>query len=81
MGNYGCGGGSLRNTLKYLDKTGGLMAYADYPYVARVSLHIVYKNCCTNIFLLQMNTNNVVEVIYAGWYIKRNTKILLKNKD
>lgn len=40
MGNYGCGGGSLRNTLKYLDKTGGLMAYADYPYVARVLVFV-----------------------------------------
>lgn len=37
-GNYGCGGGSLRNTLKYLDKSGGLMAYNDYPYVAKVSI-------------------------------------------
>lgn len=36
MGNYGCGGGSLRNTLRYLDKAGGLMAYIDYPYLARV---------------------------------------------
>ncbi|KAJ3639963.1 hypothetical protein Zmor_003289 [Zophobas morio] len=34
-GNYGCGGGSLRNTLKYLDKSGGLMTYIDYPYLAR----------------------------------------------
>lgn len=34
-GNYGCGGGSLRNTLKYLDKSGGLMAYSDYPYIAQ----------------------------------------------
>lgn len=34
-GNYGCGGGSLRNTLKYLDKCGGLMAYQDYPYLAK----------------------------------------------
>ncbi|XP_019865917.1 procathepsin L isoform X2 [Aethina tumida] len=34
-GNYGCGGGSLRNTLKYLDNSGGLMAYSDYPYKAK----------------------------------------------
>ncbi|KAF2905599.1 hypothetical protein ILUMI_00576 [Ignelater luminosus] len=34
-GNFGCGGGSLRNTLKYLDKSGGLMAYSDYPYTAK----------------------------------------------
>ncbi|CAH0562411.1 unnamed protein product [Brassicogethes aeneus] len=34
-GNFGCGGGSLRNTLRYLEKTGGLMAYSDYPYKAK----------------------------------------------
>ncbi|CAG9759453.1 unnamed protein product [Ceutorhynchus assimilis] len=33
-GNYGCSGGSLRNTLRYLENTGGLMAYSDYPYIA-----------------------------------------------
>ncbi|XP_025829028.1 cathepsin L1 [Agrilus planipennis] len=35
MGNYGCGGGSLRNTLRYLERVGGLMAYNDYPYTAQ----------------------------------------------
>lgn len=35
-GNYGCSGGSLRNTLKYLDKSGGLMTSIDYPYIAKV---------------------------------------------
>lgn len=35
-GNYGCGGGSLRNTLKYVEAAGGLMAYTDYPYTAEV---------------------------------------------
>ncbi|CAH1158653.1 unnamed protein product [Phyllotreta striolata] len=34
-GNYGCAGGSLRNTLKYLEKVGGLMAYSDYPYKSK----------------------------------------------
>ncbi|GAB0088410.1 uncharacterized protein DMENIID0001_028150 [Sergentomyia squamirostris] len=34
MGNYGCAGGSLRNTLKYLTKCGGLMRQLDYPYTA-----------------------------------------------
>ncbi|XP_076261029.1 cathepsin L4 [Rhynchophorus ferrugineus] len=34
-GNYGCGGGSLRNTLRYLEKAGGIMAYSDYPYIAK----------------------------------------------
>ncbi|ERL86114.1 hypothetical protein D910_03528 [Dendroctonus ponderosae] len=33
-GNFGCAGGSLRNTLRYLEKAGGLMAYSDYPYNA-----------------------------------------------
>nr|UHM21919.1 cathepsin L14 [Zabrotes subfasciatus] len=31
-GNFGCAGGSLRNTLRYLERTGGLMTYDDYPY-------------------------------------------------
>lgn len=54
-GNYGCGGGSLRNTLKYLDKTGGLMAYADYPYVAR------QRKC-------QFNKNKII-VNVTSWAI------------
>lgn len=31
-GNLGCSGGSLRNTLRYLEKAKGLMARAEYPY-------------------------------------------------
>ncbi|XP_071558789.1 cathepsin 8 [Temnothorax nylanderi] len=31
-GNLGCTGGSLRNTLKYLEKSKGLMARSTYPY-------------------------------------------------
>ncbi|XP_034942402.1 cathepsin L1 isoform X2 [Chelonus insularis] len=33
-GNLGCSGGSLRNTLKYIEKAGGLMEERNYPYVA-----------------------------------------------
>ncbi|KYN10542.1 PREDICTED: cathepsin L1-like [Trachymyrmex cornetzi] len=33
-GNLGCTGGSLRNTLKYLEKSKGLMAGSAYPYDA-----------------------------------------------
>ncbi|XP_012277106.1 cathepsin L1 [Orussus abietinus] len=33
-GNLGCSGGSLRNTMRYLEKSGGLMASATYPYRA-----------------------------------------------
>ncbi|XP_048511923.1 procathepsin L isoform X2 [Athalia rosae] len=34
MGNLGCSGGSLRNTMKYLEKAKGLMAAHKYPYTA-----------------------------------------------
>uniref|UniRef100_A0A182JIN0 Cathepsin propeptide inhibitor domain-containing protein n=1 Tax=Anopheles atroparvus TaxID=41427 RepID=A0A182JIN0_ANOAO len=33
-GNLGCGGGSLRNTLKYLKQAGGVMRASDYPYTS-----------------------------------------------
>ncbi|XP_036229944.2 cathepsin K isoform X1 [Bactrocera oleae] len=35
FGNQGCTGGSLRNTLKYLEATGGLMREQDYKYVSK----------------------------------------------
>lgn len=35
-GNHGCAGGSLRNTLKYLEGCGGIMRQVDYPYTATV---------------------------------------------
>ncbi|XP_035780533.1 cathepsin L1-like [Anopheles albimanus] len=35
-GNLGCGGGSLRNTLKYLEQAGGVMRQVDYPYTNSV---------------------------------------------
>lgn len=35
-GNLGCTGGSLRNTLKYLEKSKGLMARSSYPYNGEV---------------------------------------------
>ncbi|XP_045481479.1 procathepsin L-like isoform X1 [Harmonia axyridis] len=35
FGNFGCGGGSLRNTLRYLEHAGGLMTYDEYPYTAK----------------------------------------------
>ncbi|XP_012346399.1 cathepsin L1 isoform X1 [Apis florea] len=34
-GNLGCSGGSLRNTLRYLEKAKGLMAKKYYPYKAK----------------------------------------------
>uniref|UniRef100_A0A6P7GKY9 Cathepsin L2-like n=1 Tax=Diabrotica virgifera virgifera TaxID=50390 RepID=A0A6P7GKY9_DIAVI len=44
FGNYGCAGGSLRNTLRYLEKVGGLMAYKDYPYKSRKQRCVYDKN-------------------------------------
>lgn len=47
-GNLGCSGGSLRNTLRYLEKAKGLMAKTYYPYKAKVrtfpSFYFSYKN-------------------------------------
>lgn len=37
VGNLGCSGGSLRNTMKYLEKSGGLMKGEQYPYISEVS--------------------------------------------
>ncbi|XP_052890864.1 procathepsin L-like [Anopheles moucheti] len=43
-GNLGCGGGSLRNTLKYLEQAGGVMREVDYPYTSSVSLDTGQRN-------------------------------------
>lgn len=37
-GNHGCGGGSLRTTLKYIQQSGGMMREKDYPYVSAVRM-------------------------------------------
>lgn len=44
VGNHGCGGGSLRNTLRYLETTQGLMRSADYPYTASVRSNLIILN-------------------------------------
>lgn len=36
VGNHGCSGGSLRNTLRYLESCGGIMRAVDYPYTSSV---------------------------------------------
>lgn len=48
-GNHGCSGGSLRNTLRYLEERGGLMREKDYPYVAAVSNEYQMNEYRTNI--------------------------------
>lgn len=40
-GNLGCAGGSLRNTLKYVQSIGGLMLEDDYPYTAKVNNNLI----------------------------------------
>lgn len=35
-GNLGCAGGSLKNTLLYLQKVGGIMQGFEYSYKAKV---------------------------------------------
>lgn len=44
MGNSGCGGGSLRTTLRYLQATGGLMLASDYPYASEVRLIVDFDS-------------------------------------
>lgn len=39
-GNHGCSGGSLRNTLRYLEQSGGIMREKDYPYANAVSINL-----------------------------------------
>lgn len=41
-GNLGCSGGSLRNTLRYLEKAKGLMAKKYYPYKAKVRTFFLF---------------------------------------
>lgn len=43
IGNHGCSGGSLKNTLKYLKSTRGLMRDVDYPYASTVSTTLVFE--------------------------------------
>lgn len=37
FGNLGCAGGSLKNTLLYIQKVGGIMKGSEYSYKAKVS--------------------------------------------
>ena len=46
-GNLGCSGGSLKNTLTYLERSRGIMSGANYPYKAKVKL----KNWYTLLFM------------------------------
>lgn len=39
-GNLGCSGGSLKNTLQYIQRVGGIMQGIEYSYKARVSTSV-----------------------------------------
>lgn len=65
-GNLGCAGGSLRNTLKYLEKSKGLMASSTYPYNSEVRIalfqlssirytHIPSGHCLQNATLVSLS--------------------------
>ncbi|XP_060661249.1 procathepsin L [Drosophila nasuta] len=68
-GNRGCIGGSLRNTLKYLQATGGIMRSLDYRYTAKK------KNCqfaselsivnITSWAILPANDENAIQAAVA----------------
>lgn len=60
LGNHGCSGGSLRNTLKYLELSKGLMREQDYPYTASVQyIYIPTLIQIPILFQLYSNTNFV----------------------
>lgn len=44
LGNHGCAGGSLRNTLRYLSSTRGIMREEDYPYASEVTILEFYSH-------------------------------------
>lgn len=43
-GNLGCNGGSLRNTLQYLERAGGLMLSSSYPYRSQVIIVVSFSD-------------------------------------
>lgn len=45
-GNQGCRGGSLRNTFRYLERSRGLMAQANYPTAREVISYSCYYILC-----------------------------------
>lgn len=51
MGNHGCTGGSLRNTLRYVERD-GLLRQQDYPYVASVRYILIRKNFIYKLVLI-----------------------------
>lgn len=57
-GNQGCTGGSLRNTLKYLQDTGGLMRSKDYMYISKVSKYFYNQKQC---FIVYYHSVKIVE--------------------
>lgn len=65
-GNLGCGGGSFKNTLRYVELA-GLMKESDYPYNGRQNLckysplkeHVRIRNWKVSLLLMYQNAPNV----------------------
>ncbi|EDV90909.1 GH23974 [Drosophila grimshawi] len=71
-GNHGCIGGSLRNTLTYLQATGGLMRSLDYKYAAKKGdCQFVKELAVVNVTswaILPANDENAIQaaVVHVG---------------
>lgn len=65
IGNLGCTGGSLRTTLKYLEKSKGLMATSMYPYNGEV-----------RIALCQLSSVRHKRYSVEAPFTKRNSRIV-----
>ncbi|XP_046868985.1 procathepsin L isoform X3 [Drosophila willistoni] len=69
FGNQGCTGGSLRNTLRYLQATGGLMRSSDYKYVSKKEkCQFVGDLAVTNVSswaILPAHNENAIEAAVA----------------
>jgi len=59
-GNLGCSGGSLKNTLQYLQRVGGIMQGIEYPYKAKVCTSFFSHGNSFNFFNNIGNTSNNV---------------------
>lgn len=63
-GNLGCSGGSLRNTLRYLEKAKGLMAKTYYPYKAKVRIFLLFSLSLFLIFYLYLFFIYIIYIIF-----------------
>lgn len=72
LGNHGCAGGSLRNTLRYLSSTRGIMREEDYPYTSSVTFFVAvnfrYIQMKHNLqFFFVFNCSKINATINRNW--------------